>query len=35
MFGIELEQTRLDRDAKAEGKAEEGRFLMLKLLTRD
>jgi predicted transposase/invertase (TIGR01784 family) len=34
MFGIELEQTRVYQDAKAEGKAEEGRSLVLKLLTR-
>lgn len=34
MLGIELEQTRVYQDAKAEGKAEEGRSLVLKLLTR-
>jgi branched-chain amino acid transport system substrate-binding protein len=34
MLGIELEQTRVYKDAKAEGKAEEGRSLVLKLLTR-
>jgi predicted transposase/invertase (TIGR01784 family) len=34
MLGIELEQTRVYQDAKAEGKAEEGRALVLKLLTR-
>jgi predicted transposase YdaD len=38
MLGIELEQTRVYQDAKAEGKAEgkaeEGRTLVLKLLTR-
>jgi predicted transposase YdaD len=34
MLGIELEQTRVYQDAKAEGKAEEGRSLVLKQLTR-
>ena len=38
MLGIELEQTRVYQDAKAEGKAEgkaeEGRALVLKQLTR-
>jgi predicted transposase YdaD len=34
MLGIELEQTRVYQDAKAEGKTEEGRSLVLKLLTR-
>ncbi len=38
MLGIELEQTRVYQDAKAEGKAEgkaeEGRTLILKQLTR-
>ncbi len=34
MLGIELEQTRVYQDAKAEGKTEEGRSLVLKQLTR-
>jgi predicted transposase YdaD len=31
MLGIELEQTRVYQDARAEGKAEEGKALALKL----
>jgi predicted transposase/invertase (TIGR01784 family) len=34
MLGIELQQTRVYQEAKAEGKAEEGRSLVLKQLTR-
>jgi predicted transposase YdaD len=34
MLGIELEQTRVYREAKAEGKAEEGRSLVIKQLNR-
>ena len=34
MLGIELQQTRVYQEAKAEGKAEEGRSLVIKLLNR-
>jgi predicted transposase/invertase (TIGR01784 family) len=34
MLGIELQQTRVYQEAKAEGKAEEGRYLVIKQLTR-
>jgi predicted transposase YdaD len=34
MLGIELQQTRVYQDAKAEGRIEEGQSLVLKILTR-
>jgi predicted transposase YdaD len=34
MLGTELQQTRVYRDAKAEGRTEEGQLLILKQLTR-
>ena len=34
MFGTELQQTRVYKDAKAEGRTEEGQLLILKQLTR-
>ncbi len=34
MLGIELQQTRVYQDAKAEGRTEEGQSLILKILTR-
>jgi predicted transposase/invertase (TIGR01784 family) len=34
MLGIELQQTRVYQDAKADGRAEEGQSLVLKILTR-
>jgi predicted transposase YdaD len=34
MFGTELQQTRVYKDAKAEGRTEEGQSLVLKQLTR-
>ena len=34
MLGIELQQTRVYQEAKAEGKAEEGKSLVIKQLTR-
>jgi predicted transposase YdaD len=34
MLGTELQQTRVYKDAKAEGRTEEGQLLILKMLTR-
>jgi predicted transposase YdaD len=34
MLGIELQQTRVYQDAKADGRTEEGQLLVLKQLTR-
>jgi predicted transposase YdaD len=34
MLGIELQQTRVYQDAKADGRTEEGQLLVFKILTR-
>jgi predicted transposase YdaD len=34
MLGIELQQTRVYQEARAEGRAEEGRSLVIRILTR-